>query len=122
MTGLDKKQKAEATSDVKKKPNQGYRADVEELDDQETLFAYLEEHKDDAPPDDNDDEYDEDGNIIPKQQFFELLPLIDHASVDYPPFNKDFYEEHSDITKLNNEEVRALSMGCLMCSVFHLKL
>ncbi len=51
-------------STAKKAPPKAVRADIEDEDDHETLFAYLEEHKDDVV--ESEDEYDEDGNLIYK--------------------------------------------------------
>jgi len=35
----------------------------------------------------------------------EVLPPLDHASIDYPPFRKCFYEEHPDVTEMDWEEM-----------------
>eukprot|EP00624_Nannochloropsis_granulata_P006160 evm.model.NODE_44740_length_13915_cov_24.414877.4 len=35
----------------------------------------------------------------------EVLPPLDHSSIDYPPFRKCFYEEHPDVTGLDWEEM-----------------
>jgi hypothetical protein len=55
-----------------------FRADIEEQDEQEQYFDYLEQHKDD--PAESEDEYDEDGNIIskPKRTTVKvpLLPIL----------------------------------------------
>ncbi len=88
----------------------------------------MEEHKDD---DVDDEEYDEDGQIIPKTKrqsstcvvlllihtaVFETLPVVEHTSITYPPFNKDFYEEHEDIAKLTPHQVRS-SFTCIHCVI-----
>lgn len=59
---------------------------------------------------DNDMEYDEDGNpLAPKRsKYIDPLPPIDHFSIEYQPFEKNFYEEHVDITKLSDEDVQNL--------------
>lgn len=30
---------------------------------------------------------------------------IDHTEIDYPPFNRNFFEEHEDVAKLAPSEV-----------------
>ncbi|CAJ0581990.1 unnamed protein product, partial [Mesorhabditis spiculigera] len=47
-------------------------------------------------------EYDEDGKIIfTFKKHIDPLPKMDHASVAYKPFKKDFYKEHEEISKMN---------------------
>ena len=38
-----------------------------------------------------------------KKKKIEPLPNVEHSSVKYEPFNKDFYEEHEEIAKLTEE-------------------
>jgi len=41
-------------------------------------------------------EYDSDDNpIVIDKKKIEPIPALDHSSIDYEPFNKDFYEETS---------------------------
>ena len=61
--------------------------------------------------DDEDDEidYDEDGNAIRKEKkIIDPLPYIDHHEIEYPDFNKNFYEEHEEIKALNEQQVAEL--------------
>lgn len=72
--------------------------------------------------DDSDDEveYDEEGNpiIIKKSKVIDPLLPIDHSSINYPDFTKNFYQEHEDIAALNEQQVAELrrklgiSVGC----------
>lgn len=43
-------------------------------------------------------EYDEDGNIIwTWKKVIDPLQAIDHSTIEYAPFNKNFYHEHEQI-------------------------
>ncbi|KAI8516128.1 ATP-dependent RNA helicase ddx42 [Branchiostoma belcheri] len=89
------------------------RFDIDEMDDQESYFKYMEENPlAGVNPDDDDPivEYDEDGNpIVPeKSKIIDPLPPIDHSEIDYPNFERNFYEEHGDISKLSPAEVNEL--------------
>ena len=58
-------------------------------------------------------EYDEDGEPIevkdrPNKKMIEPLPVVYHSEIDYPDFEKNFYNEHEDITRLSEEEVQSL--------------
>ncbi|KHJ74724.1 DEAD/DEAH box helicase, partial [Oesophagostomum dentatum] len=76
---------------------------------QESYFKYLEEHKDKIANDEEEYEYDEDGNVIWSwKKVIDPLPAIDHAAITYPEFNKNFYEEHEEIKKLNHVEMMKL--------------
>ncbi|XP_062994756.1 ATP-dependent RNA helicase DDX42 isoform X3 [Elgaria multicarinata webbii] len=51
-------------------------------------------------------EYDSDGNpIAPSKRIIDPLPPIDHSEIEYPPFEKNFYEEHEEITSLTPQQV-----------------
>ena len=52
-------------------------------------------------------EYDADGNPIAplKPKYIDPLPPIDHSAIEYAPFEKNFYNEHSDIASLSNIQV-----------------
>jgi ATP-dependent RNA helicase DDX42 len=109
-----------------KKPNKvqvkGTRDDIEEADEQEEYFKWLEENPNvglnSQGNDDDDDEgegkeleYDRDGNIIvpEKNKIIDPLPPIDHSTINYEPFEKNFYQEHEEIaalTKAEGEELR----------------
>ena len=44
-------------------------------------------------------EYDSDDNpIVLDKKKIEPIPALDHSSIDYEPFNKDFYEEEPSIS------------------------
>ncbi|GAU96447.1 hypothetical protein RvY_07892 [Ramazzottius varieornatus] len=91
-----------------------YRADIEEDDAEESYYRFMAENpnhglapgEDDLPP----LEYDEDGNPIApeRSKHMELLSSFDHSQVDYPPFEKNFYEEHEEIKKLDTNQVNDL--------------
>ena len=90
------------------------REDIERADDQETYFQFLEDQASRMPPvcsDDEEVEYDSDGfPIAPpdKPKLIEPLPRINHEEVDYNPFEKNFYQIHSDVSKLSRKEAYAL--------------
>ncbi|KAM8988752.1 ATP-dependent RNA helicase DDX42 isoform 2-T2 [Ara ararauna] len=51
-------------------------------------------------------EYDSDGNpIAPSKKIIDPLPPIDHSEIEYPPFEKNFYDEHEEITTLTPQQV-----------------
>ncbi|XP_035751064.1 ATP-dependent RNA helicase DDX42 isoform X2 [Egretta garzetta] len=51
-------------------------------------------------------EYDSDGNpIAPSKKIIDPLPPIDHSEIEYPPFEKNFYDEHEEITSLTLQQV-----------------
>ena len=90
------------------------REDIEQADDQETYFQFLEEQASRLPPvcsDDEEVEYDSDGfPITPpdKPRLIEPLPRTNHEEIDYAPFEKNFYQIHSDVKKLTRKEAYAL--------------
>ena len=100
------------TGMIAKKPAQdlskGIRDDIDQEDDEESYYRWLEENPtagtnrddDDGPPID----YDADGNpIVPdKDKHIDPLPPIDHSEIKYHKFEKNFYEEHNDISSLSN--------------------
>ncbi|XP_076896226.1 DEAD-box ATP-dependent RNA helicase 24-like isoform X2 [Bidens hawaiensis] len=51
-------------------------------------------------------EYDSDDNpVVVDKRKIESIAALDHSSVDYEPFNKDFYEEKSSISGMSEQEV-----------------
>ena len=36
------------------------------------------------------------------------IPALDHSQIEYIDFNKNFYHEHEDISKLSDEEIKSL--------------
>uniref|UniRef100_T1PHR0 ATP-dependent RNA helicase DDX42 n=1 Tax=Musca domestica TaxID=7370 RepID=T1PHR0_MUSDO len=118
MAGLEKQVEREK---VFKEGNQsgvpavakGVRGDIDEEDNEESYYRYMEENPQAGLRDDNSDveiEYDEDGNPIapPKKKDIDPLPPIYHSQIDYEPFEKNFYTPHEDISNLNEEQVRDL--------------
>ena len=92
----------------------GTRDDIEEIDEQEAYFKWLEENPNagvsvgGADDDDERDlEYDQDGNIIvpEKNRLIDPLPPIDHSAILYEPFEKNFYQEHEEIHALQTGQV-----------------
>jgi len=87
----------------------GTRDDIEQEDDQESYFKWLEEHPNEAAQlqaeneDENEIDYDDDGNIIvpEKSKIIDPLPPIDHTTIDYEPFEKNFYHEHEEIKNMS---------------------
>ena len=51
-------------------------------------------------------------------QHIDPLPPLDHSTVDYKPFSRNFYEEHADIAELTQERVaqlrKTLSVAVIM--------
>ncbi|KAK4874494.1 hypothetical protein RN001_013854 [Aquatica leii] len=96
------------------KPQQGIRDDLEEEDDEESYYRYMEENptaglapvEEDMP----EVEYDEDGNPIPpeRKRIIDPLPPIDHTVIEYKPFIKDFYKVHPEIQALSAQQVTEL--------------
>lgn len=53
------------------------------------------------------------------------LPRVDHSRQNYVEIEKCFYEEHEDIAKLSNEQVRQIRMdlgksSCYLASAYEL--
>ncbi|CAI9535976.1 unnamed protein product [Staurois parvus] len=96
--------------DKEKKNARGIRDDIEEEDDQEAYFRYMAENPTAGliPEEEEDNlEYDSDGNPIAStaKRVIDPLPPIDHSEIEYPPFEKNFYEEHEEITALTPQQV-----------------
>ncbi|KAF7239681.1 ATP-dependent RNA helicase DDX42, partial [Varanus komodoensis] len=95
--------------DKERKNTKGIRDDIEEEDDQEAYFRYMAENPNAGviPEEEEDNlEYDSDGNpIAPSKKIIDPLPPIDHSEIEYPPFEKNFYDEHEEITSLTPQQV-----------------
>ncbi|GBP16075.1 ATP-dependent RNA helicase DDX42 [Eumeta japonica] len=95
-----------------KDTTRGTRGDIDELDDEESYYKYMEENPLNANDDGSDIEieYDEDGNPIPppKKKFIDPLPPIDHSEIEYEPFEKNFYTPHEEIDNLTHQQVEEL--------------
>lgn len=92
----------------------GFRDDLEEEDNEESYYRYMEENPNAGLQPVEDDhpevEYDEDGNPIApdKKKIIDPLPPIDHSEINYEPFKKDFYQEHPEIAALEEVQVHEL--------------
>ncbi|XP_054462774.1 ATP-dependent RNA helicase DDX42 [Anoplopoma fimbria] len=106
MRKLEEKEK-------EKKSAKGIRDDIEEEDEQEAYFRYMAENPTAGMTLEEEDEnidYDSDGNPIAPAAKKIILPLppIDHSEIDYPPFEKNFYNEHEELSSLNGTQVLEL--------------
>ncbi|GFY76793.1 ATP-dependent RNA helicase DDX42 [Trichonephila inaurata madagascariensis] len=116
MAGLDdqvEKEKEHSEKMQKKKDMKGIREDIENEDDEESYYRYMEENPNaglEKEESEGELEYDEDGNPIApvKSKFIDPLPAIDHSEIEYSDFEKNFYEEHEEIAKLTPFEVEEL--------------
>uniref|UniRef100_A0A673ID42 ATP-dependent RNA helicase DDX42 n=1 Tax=Sinocyclocheilus rhinocerous TaxID=307959 RepID=A0A673ID42_9TELE len=95
--------------------SRGIRDDIEEEDDQEAYFRYMAENPTAGLTQEEDEEevdYDSDGNPIAPttKKIIMPLPPIDHSEVDYPPFEKNFYIEHEELSSLTEAGVVELRM------------
>ncbi|KAJ4954494.1 hypothetical protein NE237_011277 [Protea cynaroides] len=51
-------------------------------------------------------EYDSDDNpLVVDKKKIEPIPALDHSSIEYEPFNKDFYEESASISGMSEQDV-----------------
>ncbi|KAL5219536.1 hypothetical protein ABZP36_020220 [Zizania latifolia] len=51
-------------------------------------------------------EYDSDDNpIVVDKKKIEPIPPLDHSTIEYEPFNKDFYEEKPSVSGMSEQEV-----------------
>lgn len=95
------------TSSTKK----GIRDDIEEADDEESYYKWLEENPNAGRINVDEDgieiEYDEAGNpIVPeKSKYIDPLTPINHDDITYKPFKRNFYIEHTDISGLSPVQV-----------------
>ncbi|XP_072299065.1 ATP-dependent RNA helicase DDX42 isoform X2 [Eucyclogobius newberryi] len=94
----------------KENPDKGIRDDIEEEDEQEAYFRYMAENPTAGLTLEEEEEnidYDSDGNPIPSTTKKIILPLppIDHSEIDYPPFEKNFYQEHEELSSLTGTQV-----------------
>lgn len=118
MAGLEKVVTKEMPASLVTAPAQpsskGVRADIDDMDDEESYYKYLEDNPMVGLLEDNSGdelEYDEDGNPIapPRKRTIEPLPPIDHSQLEYKPFEKNFYVIHEEIaklTKVQKDELR----------------
>lgn len=113
--------KVPTMKEVKKAPEaKGIRDDIEGEDLEESYYRYMEENPNAgigtfAGGSDDEDivdaiEYDADGNPIApaRSRNIDPLPPIYHSEIEYEPFEKNFYNEHEEISKLVHNEVAEL--------------
>ncbi|KAA3672126.1 ATP-dependent RNA helicase DDX42 [Paragonimus westermani] len=91
---------------------EGIRDDIEQEDEVESYMRFMEENPHLGLAADEDEEvyeYDAEGNIIgAEKKMIDPLPPIDHSTINYSPFAKNFYVEHEDISKLDDMKVAEL--------------
>lgn len=100
----------------------GIRLDIDDTDDvEESYYKYVEQIKAKRPAEENESadvderqdmiEYDLDGNVIgirKNKREIDPLPTIDHSTLRYEAFEKNFYQEHEDIKRLTYEQENEL--------------
>uniref|UniRef100_A0A8C4GQV2 RNA helicase n=1 Tax=Dicentrarchus labrax TaxID=13489 RepID=A0A8C4GQV2_DICLA len=79
----------------------------------EAYFRYMAENPTAGLTQEEEDEnidYDSDGNPIAPTTKKIILPLppIDHSEIDYPPFEKNFYNEHEELSNLTGTQALEL--------------
>lgn len=95
-------------------PKKGTRGDIDDEDDEESYYRYMEENPhaglQDGEGSDAELEYDEDGNPIPppRKRDIDPLPVIYHSEIDYEKFEKNFYIPHEDIIALTSGQTQEL--------------
>ncbi|XP_053679879.1 ATP-dependent RNA helicase DDX42 [Anopheles nili] len=94
-------------------PKKGTRGDIDDEDDEESYYRYMQENPHAGVIDEGSDaelEYDEDGNPIPppRRRDIDPLPAIDHSDISYAKFEKNFYIPHEDIVSLTQAKVQDL--------------
>lgn len=105
-------------NEEKKENPENVRLDIEEEDVQESYYKYMEDNPkagvNAAFIDEDEDglvEYDQEGNPIinrKKLKYIDPLPPIDHSSIKYSEFGRNFYVEHEEIQSLDREKVEEL--------------
>ncbi|CAL4060096.1 unnamed protein product, partial [Meganyctiphanes norvegica] len=106
----DAKVKRTKGTPEEKKETKGVRDDIDEEDDEESYYRYIQENPNAGKSQEESEdelEYDEDGNpIAPKKpKYIDPLPPIDHSTLEYQDFTKNFYQEHADIAALEPLQV-----------------
>uniref|UniRef100_A0A182YDY5 ATP-dependent RNA helicase DDX42 n=1 Tax=Anopheles stephensi TaxID=30069 RepID=A0A182YDY5_ANOST len=94
-------------------PKKGTRGDIDDEDDEESYYRYMQENPHAGLMEEGSDaelEYDEDGNPVPPPRRREIdpLPAIDHSEIEYLKFEKNFYIPHEDIVNLSHAKVQEL--------------
>ncbi|OQR68645.1 ATP-dependent RNA helicase DDX42-like [Tropilaelaps mercedesae] len=124
----ESKNKKKADGTDKDKASKGIRDDIEVEDDEESYYRCVKENQLMGTTGDDDDfeiEYDEDGNpIVPQRsKLIKPLPNTDHSLIEYKMFEKNFYNEHPDISSLTHDEAMKLRqklgirvLGAMACN------
>ncbi|KAF7265859.1 ATP-dependent RNA helicase DDX42 [Rhynchophorus ferrugineus] len=116
MAGIEAqvKQESQQSCSSSQQHPKAVRNDLEEEDNEESYYRYMEENPNagvlPVEEDGIEIEYDEDGNPIPpdKKKIIDPLPPIDHALIEYKPFQKNFYIEHPEIKLLSSTKASEL--------------
>lgn len=118
MAGLEKAESKTmptiATASTSAPPqSKGVRADIDDMDDEESYYKYMEDNPMAGVIEENSGdelEYDADGNPIApsRKRYIDPLPQIDHSEIDYKPFEKNFYVVHDEIAALNRTSINEL--------------
>lgn len=98
---------------IEQPKDKGIRGDIDEEDDEESYYRYMMENPNAGLKDEEEDldiEYDEDGNPIAptKKKDIDPLPQIYHSEIEYEPFEKNFYNEHEEISNMNKQQTDEL--------------
>uniref|UniRef100_A0A8C7DI53 RNA helicase n=1 Tax=Oncorhynchus kisutch TaxID=8019 RepID=A0A8C7DI53_ONCKI len=93
----------QAAKDMKK-------LEEKEKEKKEAYFRYMAENPTaglTAEDEDENIDYDSDGNPIAPttKKIIMPLPPMDHSEIDYPPFERNFYNEHEELLSLTGTEV-----------------
>ncbi|XP_053684919.1 ATP-dependent RNA helicase DDX42 [Sabethes cyaneus] len=94
-------------------PKKGVRGDIDDEDDEESYYRYMEENPNagllDADGSDAEQEYDAEGNPVhTRKRDIDPLPMIYHSEIDYDKFEKNFYTPHEDIVGLSHAKTQEL--------------
>ncbi|KAF2362853.1 Helicase C-terminal, partial [Trinorchestia longiramus] len=113
MVGIEQQGSSSGSSGSTTTESKGVRQDIDEEDDEESYYRYIEENPNAGKQADDSEEeveYDAEGNpiITKKSKVIDPLPPIDHSTMNYPEFTKNFYQEHEDITGLDHLQVSEL--------------
>lgn len=109
MAGIEKQVQTQI-AEPSKAP-EAIRDDIEEEDVEESYYRYMEENPNAGVLDEGSDpevEYDEDGNPIAPtvtKKIIDPLPPIDHSTLTYEPYEKNFYTPHEEINALTKDRV-----------------
>lgn len=91
----------------------GIRDDIEQTDEMEDYLKFMKDNPNVGVDDDTEPvyEYDDDGNIVGSsidRRIIDPLPPVDHSTIDYMPFDRNFYSEHEEISSLSSDRIQTL--------------